>query len=276
MQRIVWDDNGTLNDISLPTSDYLADTQTIPIVAAEDKLYIGSDLPFFYRYFDVSTANATGSVVSVEIWDGTDWNAAVDVIDETSVGGASLAQSGYIRFKVNRNESWAKEATSEDVTGITTLKIYGKYWARLTWSADLDANTALNYIGFKFSNDSQLGARYADLNTTAAKSAWASGKTDWDDQHFEAAEEIIRELRHNSIIQRADQIVEPGEFREASVHKVAEIIMQNWGDEYEDNRLTAQKKYKSALKFNFPQIDSDGDGKADSYEKFRSFGFSRT
>lgn len=275
MQRIIWDDNGTLTDVSLETSDFLASTKTMPIVAADDKLYIGSDLPFFYRYCDVSTANATASVVSVEIWDGSSWNAAVDVIDETSAGGASLAQSGYIRFKVSRNESWGKEDTSEDVTGISTLKIYDKYWARLTWSADLDANTALNYIGFKFANDNDLGARYPDLNKTAAKSAWTSGKTDWDDQHFEAAEEIIRELRNCQKIHRADQILDPAEYREAAVHKVAEIIMNAYGDEYADNRTTAEKKFRAALSFNFPQIDADGDGRADDRERFRTSGFSR-
>jgi hypothetical protein len=275
MQRVYHDDDGTLTDLSREVSDFLASTASVPIVAADDKMYIGSDIPFFYRYFDFGTANTAASVVSVEIWDGTTWNSAVDVIDETSTGGATFGQSGLIRWACDRNESWALEETTEDIAALSTLKIYRKYWARLSFSGDLDAGTTLNYVGFKFANDNDLGARYPDLNTSAAKSAWASGKTDWNDQHFEAAEEIIKDMRQLGRIQRADQIIEPGEFREAAVHKCAEIIMHAYGDEYEDNRARASKKYSAALPKNIAQLDKDGDGHIDDMDKFKTSGFSR-
>src|SRR3990167_11302957 len=99
--RIIFSDNGTLTDYSATLNDFYTGTVAPTYTASQDYLYVGGDAPFNHRYFDVSVANAVASTVSVEIWDGSDWNAAVDVIDETTTSGASLAQSGRIQFAVD-------------------------------------------------------------------------------------------------------------------------------------------------------------------------------
>lgn len=266
-QRILFSDNGTFSDFSPKLNDFAADSETMAFVAAEDHLYIGSDLPFNHRWFDVSTANSAASVVSVQIWDGNEWQDAVDVVDQTSVSGVSLAQSGYISFNVDRNDSWAEESTTEDITNLTSQRIYDKYWARFIWSADLSGTTALKYIGFKFADDDDLQVHYPDLALSATKTAFESGKTDWNEQHFAAAEEILRHLVKKGIVWSKNQVLDYLQFNQAGVHKVAEIIMNAFGDDFEDNRVRAKQKFFEGMNLGVFRTDRDEDGRVDDLEK---------
>lgn len=275
-QRVVWSDNGVMKDISAEMNDLFAGTKVVDLVYTQDALYIGSDLPFNHRYFSVGVVNSNASVCSISIWDGSTWNAAVDVIDQTSVSGASLAQSGIISWAVDRNESWAVEDTTEDILALSTLKIYDKHWVKLTWSASWSNTTRLDYIGHKFANDSALAAQWPDLNRSTVKTAHTSGKTTWDDQHIIAAEQIILQLKHDQVIKSPDQIIGWEMFQEAAVHKCAEIIFSAFGEQKEKERELAADKYEKALdQWTFNSIDKDGDGRLDEEEKFGSISWSR-
>lgn len=266
-QRIIHLDNGTPVDLSISLNDAFGETATIGLVAAEDYLVVGSDLPFNHRYFQVSTVNDQASVVSAEIWDGNSWAAAVDIIDYTTVGGVSLARSGYIKFTVDRNSSWAREDTTEDVTGLTSLKIYDKYWMRFKWSADLNASTALRYLGFKFADDSDIQAYYPDLMNATLLTAFAASKTDWNDQHFMVAEEIISHLQRKGIAWNRNQVVDWEQYNLAGIHGLAKIAYNAFGDDYKDDYAAALEKFNKSLNFKVHRIDRDADGKLDPVEK---------
>lgn len=276
-QRIIWSDNGTLKDMSVALNDLTAQTYTLPLVAAEDKIYIGSDLPFNHRHFIVSTANDVASVVTVEFWTGSAWVSAVDVLDQTSVSGVSLAQSGIISWTPERNDSWGIEDSTEDIPQLSTLKIYDMYWARLTFSANLKATTALKYVGHKFAKDGDLAPHgYPDLNLSAIKAMFESGKTDWNEQHVGAAEAVIQYLRQKYLIQSRNQILNWEQFNVAAVHKVAEIIYSSFGPDYEERRALADKKYYQSINLGLTEVDTNQDGKRDPYEAIRSYGLVRT
>ena len=273
--RIIYSNNTVLSDISLAVSDYKASSETLAIIAAEDYLYIGGDLPFNHRYIDVTTANDLASVVSVSIWDGVNWTAAVDVIDETSVAGVSFARSGIVRWTTDRNSSWGQEGTTENISGLTTVKVYDMYWVRLSFSADLKSTTAINYVGHRFSSDEDLGSRYPDLTLATTKAAFTVGKTDWDDQGFAAAEEIILRLRKENKFFSANQILNPEMFNQASIHKVAQIIYNAFGDDYKDNRDAAKKDFLESFDGISFDLDRDMDGKLDFNEKIKPTGWVR-
>lgn len=264
--RVIWKNNATLEDLTISLNDLFAGSKVVDIVAADDKLYLGSQLPFNHRFFQVSVVNALASVVTVEIWDGSAWNAAVDVLDLTAVSGATLAQSGVIQWAVDRNKSFGLAQTTEDVTGLTTLKIYNMYWVRLTFSANLTGTTALSYIGHKFSNDSMLsGLGYPDLVRSAVLSAYATGKTTWNDQHILASEIVVRDLVKSGHIKSGSQILGWDQFGEASAHKCAEIAFTAFGEKKENERLLAAENYKAAMnQISFPDLDKDADGVPDS------------
>ena len=274
--RIIFKDNTVLNDFSPSLGDYFANTETIALGSAEDSIMIGSYLPWNHRYIDVSTANDQTAALSVEIWDGSDWTAAADIVDETASAGASLAQSGYVFFTVDKDSKWGRENSTEDITALSSMKIYNMFWARFTWNADLNANTALNYIGWRFSNDNELGSYYPDLLDAALLDSFESGKTNWNDQHFIAADHILMKLEGRGEIWTPNTILEPSRFLHASIEKTAEIIFKALGDDYEDNRKNASSEFHKLINSPVKDLDSNQDGFQQTSERREKIGIYRT
>jgi hypothetical protein len=273
-QRILLNDNGTEIDYSVVLNNFRTGTATINYTLSEDYLYIASDLPFTSRYFFVSTPNDVTSTVKVQIWSNArEWIDAVDVIDGTSTGGKSLAQSGIIQWKTPLLQGWNVEQNSEDVTGISKVGIYNCYWCRISWSATLKVTTALKYLGFKFSEDYQLTDYYPDFSNTNLKTAFEAGKTTWDDQHFASAEAIIRALRSGNIVKSPNQILNYEIFVEASIHKTAAFIYSGLGKSYKEDAEKAEKKYIDAMKLNYFDVDLNADGDLSPTEKTDSARF---
>lgn len=277
-QRIIWKDNTTLKDMSNELNDLSAGSYTIPFNASEDAIYIGSDLPFNHRYFYIQTVNDQAASISVSIWSGSEWVAAVDVQDETSVSGVSLAQSGIISWATDKDSFWDYEDTSENISDLSTLKIYNLYWVKITFSANLKSTLALKYIGHKFAKDADLvPLGYSDLNTSDIKTAFESGKTTWDDQHIAAGEQIVRYLQQKHLTRSANQIFDWRVFNEPAVHKLAEIIYSSFGEDYEERRKLAESKFfKSINTGGIYRLDRNADGHADVCERVRNVGVYRS
>lgn len=272
-QRILWNDNGTEKDISVELNEWRSGTVNLPIASADDYIYIGCDLPFNHKYIEVQTANDQASAVSIDMWFSNDWEPAVDVIDRTESSGRTWAVSGIIEWKTNRLKGWDREQDSEDVTGVSAVGLYDLYWIRLSFSGDLAAGTVLSYIGNKFSSDATLYDYYPDLNNSNLKEAFETGKTTWDDQHFIAAEMIVRDLKSRSIVMSQNQILDYEKFREPAVHKVAELIYWGLGRQFEDNRLLARGYYNDAMNVKFFNVDLNRDANLSEIEKTISTGY---
>jgi len=274
--RIILSDNGTLSDLSRALNDLFSESAVLPVVASEDKVYIGSEAPFNHRYLQVAVANDQASVVSVDLWTGSEWVAAVDVIDETkNASGHTLSQSGILQWTKNRDKAWSCEAKSENVTGLSGTNIYDMYWARLTFSGNLKNTTALSYVGHRFANDAQLGGMYPDLVRSTILAAFATGKTTWNDQHVLAAEEMIADLRSMKSLWSGSQILDWEKFNIAAVHKVAHLIMRSFGDDWTDRRVEAATDYRKALSDSLVGIDRNMDGRLEPEEKMISVGLYR-
>lgn len=272
--RVIYKDNTTLNDLSVAMSNYLSATSTLAIVAAQDAIYLGSDFPFNHRWFEVYSANAQASVPSISLWNGGSWVPAVDVIDETAVAGKTLAQSGIISWVPDRsNNGWTRQYSTEQISDLSSLRIYDAYWAKLSFSADLTATTALKYIGHKFSNDEELFAQYPDLEDANLINAFKTGKTNWNDQQFEAAQYIIEDLRSQSLIFSKNQIIDWRMLKNSSVHKVAEIIFRSFGDDYKDNKKDAADAYKASKPMASLNLDKNMNAAQDDFEKVKVTGW---
>jgi hypothetical protein len=275
-QRVIWKDNTTLKDMSLELNNLSSGNYTVALNSAQDNIYIGSDLPFNHRHFIVNSANAVSSVVSVEIWDGSAWVDAVDVLDQTSVDGATLAQSGIISWATERTSGWSKEETTEDISDLSTLKIYDMYWVKLTFTASFTSTTSLSYIGHKFATDDDLGIYgYPELNSASMKAAYETGKLTWEEQHVAAAEQVVRYLRKKAVIQSRNQIFDWEQFNEAATHKLAELIYFSFGDDYEERRKAAENKYYAAMNLGIFQVDRNITGRLEPEEKVRNYGLVR-
>lgn len=265
-QRVFFSDNGVLSDLSRALGDMFNQTQSLTVVAAEDKLFIGGDQPFNHRFVKVATANTNACVVSVDIWNGSAWVPAVDVLDGTSTGGKTFAQTGIIQWTTDRNKGWEREADSDDVTGLEGTHVYDMFWVRLSFSANTSA-TVLSYMGHKFGDDNFLGGYYPDFVRTKMIAAWETGKADWDEQHILAAEELIRDLRKRRYVLSGAQVFDWELFSVPAIHKCAHIIMTGLGPDYIDRAIEAQEAYQNELENTMAGLDRNRDGRLSLEER---------
>lgn len=271
-QRVLFSDNATLLDISVNVGDFREGSSTINYTVSEDYIYIGSFLPFNHKHFDIGTVNDQSASLTVEIWDGSAWVAAVDIIDQTSTSGVPLSKDGIISWSSDVDDSpWNREQKSEDITGLTGTKIYNMYWVRLSYSASLNASTSLEYIGHKFSKDAQLYDVYPEFNDSNVLTSFETGKTDWEEQHYLAADYIIRDLKQDNAIVTADQLLDWQIFREASIHACAMIIY--WGLSQFEKHDKAKSKYEVFRKNGFLNIDLNRDSRLNVEERGIRQGF---
>jgi len=254
-QRVLFNDNAVEKDISMAVANYRSAGYTLPIIAAQDAVYIASDMPFNHKWIELSTANTETTTISLANW-FDQWVDVVDLVDNTN----GLKNSGYITWKTNRLKGWTSELDSNDVTGVTNSAIYNMYWLKMTFSANLSLTTKIKTICNKFSDDIILTDYYPDLANSDLKTAFEAGKTTWDDQHFIAADIIIRDMKKMNIIKSPSQLMNFELFAEAGAHKVAEIVYNGLGRPYLDQKNEARKAYDAAINIKHFDIDDDGDG----------------
>lgn len=266
--RVIYKQGSNLNDLSSKLSDLHAGSAVIPLVSGTDRLYFGSDVPFNHRFIWVDVANdLAATIASIEIWNGNEWVPCVDVIDRTASGGKTLAQSGVVEWMPDRRSYWNVADSTEDIPDLATIKIYSKYWARFNFSADIKPETALKYVGQRFSADSDLGGMYPDLLRATNLSAFKTGKTDWNEQHVLAAEEIVNSLKRDFLVWAPGQVLDWQRFTLTACHKVAEIIFRAFGDDFVDERAGALRDFAKSLERTGAGIDRDRSGRLSTEEK---------
>lgn len=274
--RVIWSDNGVLKDLSESLNNHVSGSSVIPFVAAEDYLYLGADAPFNHRWFEVKVVNAaTAKISEIALWDGSEWKPVVEIIDDTlnSTGTVGFSKSGRIAWQPDRFKTgWARENTNENgitrIPGLGGVTIYDLYWARIKISADVTVGMELAYLGWKFANDEDLYSLWPEFDQTVAKNRFKSGITTWDQVHFEAAKQVIRDLKSQQVLDFEGQILEWEVLRVPAIHKAAEIIYSAYGSDFTVERQEARNRFKESMKVELFNIDRTQD--ADLNVKERS------
>lgn len=277
--RVLYSDNGTLTDFSVNMNKYHTGTSTIAqFVAAQDYLYIGSRWPFNSFYMAFETANTASTTLSIDYWDGNEWQAAVDVIDQTN----GFNQDGLITFVPDEGESgWVREDTvqrdgSEQVTGLQGVTIYDQFWLRLSFSSDLDASTSLKWLKYKFISDEDLYAEYPIFNSSTLRDAYESGKANWEEQVVVGSHLVVDELIKNGVITSGNQLLDWSKMESVAVPKIAEVIFNALGDDYDDDRIKARNEFKARSGNKVFHVDYSGDARLNNAElRLRSGHFFR-
>lgn len=257
-QRVIFN----TTDITKEVNDFRVGTAPFSYVAGQ-YLYIGSVLPFNNLWFQMGSLNLVTTVPTLQIWYNSAWTDAVDLVDETN----GLKASGRIQWNTHIDKSWMQELKTSRITELSTFNIYNMYWARLSWSVTMTAGTTIAYIGQKFSDDTSLKSFYPDLLLANILDSFQTSKTDWNEQHFMAAEHIVRDLRKRNIIKARSQLLDHTLFADAACHKVAEIVYTAMGTPYLESKTEAIKAYNAALNVSFYGVDLDRDGRLDPCER---------
>lgn len=258
---------GAVTDLTIPLSEFDSNTSAVSMLADVDYLYIGTALPFNHRYFHLSTANVVAATPSIDIWYSQQWKTVVNILDRTELSGAPLGKSGNLEFQVDREFGWDREQDSIDITELANAPLaYDLYWTRISF--DQNVSFTLKYVGQKFSDDRCLYARYPHFNSATLMNAFTSGKTDWDEQHIEAADDIVKDLIDRRIVLGKGQVLDISELRPASVHRTATIIFGGLGinrnpEQFKD----AEAKYYSAMNKKKWNVDLNQNGMIDDTER---------
>ena len=281
-QRILIKSNGAaaLTDYSDDLNNFR--TGSVSLTLEDDGfIYIGQYLPFSSRYWSISSPlNTISASLSVDLWQGDAWEPALDIRDRTQSSGVPLAQSGYLHWRVNRDEQgWQREDESQDIPELATgPQIYNYYWLRISTDTTLDAIT-LDHLGNLFSTDAEMYSHYPALNDQTTRDQWdrlnPGVKTSWLEQGFIAAEFIIRDLKERNIIIEDGQVFDVSKFNLCSIHKQANLIYGGLGRGYVDQQERSEKAYQKAMNLGRLNIDSNADGILRGRERLITTGFAR-
>lgn len=269
LTRVFHSDNGTLTDFTNELHKYRSQTASLTFVAAEDYLYIGNIAPFNHFFVKMATANTASTAMTLEYWGGSTWSAVAELDDQTD----GLTKDGFVSWVPDRNSGWTRQDTEAKVTGLETLNIYDRYWARVKFDNDLDDPTVIQWLGQKFSDDEDLNAEYPDLVRSNVKTAFETGKVDWEEQHVKAAEIIIQDLIRKKVIYTKNQVLERETYRLASAALVAHIVYNTFGDDFVDQANSARNEYKERMSKSVFDVDLDGDAELDRREVSTRQGF---
>jgi hypothetical protein len=270
----MYDNTSTESDLSVILNDFRTSSAVIP-AESDHYIYIASELPFNHRFILIDTANDQAATLSVQIWFAKEWKDVVDLLDQTALAGVTLAQSGILSWKTDRNFGWDREQDSEDVTGVEMVGLYNMYWCRIGFSATIKNTTALKWIGHRFCTDDIMYSYYPDLNNDQLKTAFAAGKTTWDEQHYMAGETIVRDIQARGIAWSANQILDWERFEAAAAHKAAAIIYSGMDRAYVDDTKRADDKYNKAFNIKRLNLDKNANATLDDAERGVQTGFFR-
>lgn len=257
---IKYSDNGSFTDYSQDFQDFTRDTQSVNLVSAEDKLYVGYYKPINKFYIDLATPNSNANDLSIKYYNGSTFQNVAGQLDETK----GCTRSGFVQ--------WTREQTDQTKTTIDGEEMY---WYEITASAD-HADAVYNAIGILFADDKDLSEQVPEIND----SAHLAGKSSHVLAHVASKKWIIQELRNRNYVKRDEDgtpqditawdLLDIEQINQASTFKALSIIYFNYSDEpndiYERKSKSYNAQYKSALQLAVLRLDLDDDGVKDDTE----------
>lgn len=260
--RIFFRDGSNVVEISKQLNKYKSDTYMLTMTSS-DALYIASDYPLNHFYIKMGeVANETPSDIVIDYWSSQGWAPVVNKNDYTE----ALSVSGFIEFTPDRDTPWLRENTSSQgqyIEGLESIIVYDKYWTRISFTSNLDAGIDIEWMGNLFSDDSDLFSEYPIFNDATFLTSFEALKTSWEEQHVKAASLIIQDLKKKGIIIGPEQILERSVMLPASVCKVAEIIFNAFGRDYNEQKQAAKDEYERRIDLSRFVVDTNNNGITD-------------
>lgn len=230
---------GALTDVSEKLRTFEGSPLAVEWSATNSAIYLGYRHKFNHRYVKVKTPSVSGAVMSVDYWDGSAWSSFNQITDETS----GFNRSGFITW--DEPSEWVSDSYA-NVPALSSVSSAEKmYWVRITLSEDNapDVDTEIEAIQFVLSDDRALAAIYPEIMNYLP-----SGKTDFLEQHEQAKNLIVTELKVKGLIAYQEQIKNPDDWFMAASYKALEVIFAAiTGDERLD--MAKEEFRKNAAKY---------------------------
>lgn len=263
--RVFFKDGSNIQEITKQINKYKSDTYMLTMTSS-DAIYIASDFPLNHFFIKVgAVVNESPSEMIIDYWSGQGWTPVVNKNDYTE----AFSQSGFVEFTPDRDVSWTCESSSygsNSVQGLESIVVYDKYWLKISFTNNLDPSIDLEWLGNLFSQDDDLFSEFPIFNDQTFLTAFETGKTNWEEQHVKAAELIIQDLKKKNVIFGAEQILDQNVFLPSSVCKVAEIIFNAFGKDYQDQLNGARNEYMKRIDLSKYLIDKNNNGIEDAVD----------
>lgn len=257
--RTIIQDNTSYTDYSLDNSDS-SSTLPVALVANEDAIYIGKQIPFNNFFVWIDTANSNSSTISIQYWNNNAWLNAVDILDGTSSSGATLAQNGTIQFSPVTNQTWTRITDTSDTnntpTELRSFTVYNLYWLKITVSNDLSASSAIKKIFYRFTDRQTV----ATIDTDLSNYETALSITDLTDKIILASKEILTILKVKSLVIDEGQILRLNDFYLPTAYQVLVILLQDLGEDFRPKRELYISKVQEFLKVENLSLDTNSNG----------------
>jgi hypothetical protein len=204
--RTILDSAETTQDTRTPAKDALTFELT-----AGSKFYVGYNRPFSTRHFHFSTLNATARTVSVKYWDGTQYSAVNDLIDQT----LGFTRNGFVSW--TNLQDWREHAQTpiDDQERL--------YWIEITVSGNLDAGTKLQSVLDLYCDEDLVRAYYPEM--MADDRYLPPGRDDFVEQLQAAKDLVVLRLKQDKLIRNEGQIIDINEVAISAVHAFAWIVL---------------------------------------------------
>lgn len=232
-------------------------------LTTSDRFYVGFREKFQARYFVIgSVPNDVASVLTVKYWDGTQYSTVEDLIDQTSVGGKTFAQSGFISFK------GANQWQAKSQTGITDDNLY---WLELSVSVNLKTTTNLQSVINLFVDDEILRTYYPELISDTRY--LPADSSNFLEQYVAATNLVALKLEQKKIIKDISQIIEPNIVTVAATHAAAYVILNGIPNKDEETRRATQDAYDNFVEeISNVNLDFDFDNSGEITDFERNIG----
>lgn len=244
--RVFTEVSGTITDKSLASQS--GDGFNCNFAVSGDHLFIGQYFPFNNFTLDFETANVSGASPTIEYWDGANWVDTVDVLDGTASGGATFGKHGTIQWSPDKDYAWTRVSDTFDESGmgLSSLKVYDLYWLRVSSATPLSPSTKIRELRYKFCEHSDLVKVDPEINEYLQ--AWGgASKTNWNEQIFEASDNIISELKERKLILHEGQILRFDDVTKACVYQTLMLIYSQLGPSFQVKFDYFEKLYKQHL-----------------------------
>lgn len=264
---VVHDDDGTFVEQSSAAFDYGRDTFVLPMVAAEDYLYVGLYKPFQQLYVNLKVASSTSGSFTAEYWDGSTWNNLENFLDLSQ----QFTRSGFLKW-TKPEDDWAKTTVNGDEL----------YWVRFKPSADFSGTTEVQGLNILFADDKDL------VNVFSKILDMLGSLTSFVTYHQNARDDIIQAIRNKGNATKDSaklgalkniskwDLLDASEVKQGAVYACLANIFFEVSDDVEDKWYQRHKDYlkksADALELFYLSIDKNDDGKGTSSEVVQTQG----
>lgn len=231
--------------------------------------FTGVAAPALIEVTDSTLARIEPSELELEYWDGSKWVAAVDILDGTSVSGATLSRSGHVLFNLDFEKTgWGKVMNPTQLAALTELsgrKIFNQYWLKLKVTGAIPADVTFKELGFCWTSSDKMKIFRPEIDRYMP--SIKAGKTNWIPEMMMAAKLMTAEYKKANLVYGPQQVIRLDDVWVAATYKALWIIFSALGPAYLEQAKEIHHQFYKNMNVDNVTLDQDKNGRVSEWEK---------